>query len=264
MQKYKITSFFDKLMVSCAIFLILYAWINFYIRNLWTTFILSLILSTAIVYVIYYIINKKHEKTRQKKENIKEINMKFLAFKLSPIDDKINLIKSILSLKYDTTTKNQEIFYSDNQKKHMLIFATEHIELSNNDLINLLAKHNKKSIDEIDIICESFSLDISTKILKNIKINLIDKTSLYNDYFHKSNLFPNTENLDTKINKLSFVEILKNMFIPKRAKSYFFCGLILIFSAIILPYFVYYLVMGTILLIFSILCKILPKFVKNQ
>ena len=66
MQKYKITSFFDKLMVSCAIFLILYAWINFYIRNLWTTFILSLILSTAIVYVIYYIINKKHEKTRQK------------------------------------------------------------------------------------------------------------------------------------------------------------------------------------------------------
>lgn len=264
MQKYKITSFFDKLLVSCAIFLILYAWINFYIRNLWTTFILSIIFSTAIVYIIYFIINKKQEKSQAKKDNIKEINLKFFAFKLSPIEDKLNLIKSILSLKFDTTIKNQEIFYIDNQKKHMLIFATEQIELSNNDLINLLSKHNKKSIDEIDIICESFSHDINTKILKNIKINLIDKTSLYNDYFQKSNLFPNSENIDTKITKLTFVEILKNMLIPRRAKSYFFCGLVLIFSAIILPYFVYYLIVGTILLVLSILCKILPKFKKNQ
>ncbi|MBR1988166.1 MAG: hypothetical protein IKA36_03895, partial [Clostridia bacterium] len=122
----------------------------------------------------------------------------------------------------------------------------------------------KKSVDEIDIICESFSPNINTKILKNKTINLIDKTKLYNDYFLKSCLFPNSENIDSKITKLSFLDIIKNMFAPHRAKSYFFCGLILIFSAIILPYFLYYLIVGSLLLCFSIVCKLLPKFNKNQ
>ncbi|MBR1987766.1 MAG: hypothetical protein IKA36_01870, partial [Clostridia bacterium] len=139
MQKYKITSFFDKLLVSCAIFLILYAWINFYIRNLWATFVLSIIFSSAIVYVIYYLINKKQEKTQIKKENIKEINLKFLAFKLSPIEEKINLIKSILSLKYDVIIKNNEIYYSDDQKKHFVVISTEQAEINSNDILNILS-----------------------------------------------------------------------------------------------------------------------------
>ena len=264
MQIYKITKFFDRLMVSCAIFLILYAWINFYIRNLWTTFILAIIFSSAIVYVIYYLINKKQEKTQIKKDNIKEINLKFLAFKLSSIEEKVTLIKSILSLKYDVTIKNNEIFYQDGENRHMLIFACEQSEINNNDILNLISKHNKKGINNLDIVCDTFSSNINTNILKNLKVNLIDKTKLYDEFFQKSNLYPNSENLDSKITKLSFVEILKNMFIPRRAKSYFFCGLILIFSAIILPYFIYYLIMGTILLIFSVLCKILPKLTKNQ
>ena len=44
MSRFKIINLFDKIFVTSAIFLIIFAWINFYIRDLYTTFILSIIL----------------------------------------------------------------------------------------------------------------------------------------------------------------------------------------------------------------------------
>lgn len=260
MQKFRLINFIDRLFVSCAIFLIIYAWINFYIRNLWTTFILSIIFSSAIVFIIYYIINKKQEKKQRKKENTKEINLNFFAFQLSTIEKKLHLLKTILSLKYDCSLKSGGILYTAENKRHFMLLALDENEINNNNISIILSKINTKDIDEIDIVCENFSTSLKTNIFINIQINLIDKTKLYFDYFEKSNIYPDTKNIDNSIVKVSFVDLIKNLFVPQKSKSYFLCGLVLIFSSIILPYFIYYLIIGTILLIFSVLCKIVPLF----
>ena len=49
---------------------------------------------------------------------------------------------------------------------------------------------------------------------------------------------------------------MKNFIQPKKAKSYFCCGLLLIFSGFIIPMKTYYFVLGSLLLLFAIMCKL--------
>lgn len=264
MSKFKIINLFDKLFISISIFLIIYAWINFYVRNLWTTFFLSLIFSAACVFVLYYFLNKKQEKVELGKKNTDEMNKSFLSFRLTPRKQKMELLYNLLSKEFNTKLDNGILTYIKDEKKHFVIIATHIERISENDLINLVDEFLDIDVDVIDIICNDVNPNINSKIFVDKKIIFITKQKLYLDYFSKYQIFPDNSKIDTSITKLRFKDILNNMFIPQKAKSYFFCGLILIFSSIILPYHIYYIVFGSLLLIFSILCKILPKLKKNK
>ena len=264
MSKFKIINLFDKLFISISIFLIIYAWINFYVRNLWTTFFLSLIFSAACVFVLYYFLNKKQEKVELGKKNTDEMNKSFLVFRLTPRKQKMELLYNLLSKEFNTKLDNGILTYIKDEKKHLVIVATHIERISENDLINLIDEFLDIDVDVIDIICNDVNPNINSKIFVDKKITFITKQKLYLDYFSKYQIFPDNSKIDTSITKLRFKDILNNMFIPQKAKSYFFCGLILIFSSIILPYHIYYIVFGSLLLIFSILCKILPKLKKNK
>ena len=264
MSKFKIINLFDKLFISISIFLIIYAWINFYVRNLWTTFFLSLIFSAACVFVLYYFLNKKQEKVELGKKNTDEMNKSFLVFRLTPRKQKMELLYNLLSKEFNTKLDNGILTYIKDEKKHLVIVATHIERISENDLINLVDEFLDIDVDVIDIICNDVNPNINSKIFIDKKIIFITKQKLYLDYFSKYQIFPDNSKIDTSITKLRFKDILNNMFIPQKAKSYFFCGLILIFSSIILPYHIYYIVFGSLLLIFSILCKILPKLKKNK
>lgn len=264
MSKFKIINLFDKLFISISIFLIIYAWINFYVRNLWTTFFLSLIFSAACVFVLYYFLNKKQEKVELGKKNTDEMNKSFLSFRLTTRKQKMELLYNLLSKEFNTKLDNGILTYIKDEKKHLVIVATHIERISENDLINLVDEFLDIDVDVIDIICNDVNPNINSKIFVDKKIIFITKQKLYLDYFSKYQIFPDNSKIDTSITKLRFKDILNNMFIPQKAKSYFFCGLILIFSSIILPYHIYYIVFGSLLLIFSILCKILPKLKKNK
>lgn len=264
MSKFKIINLFDKLFISISIFLIIYAWINFYVRNLWTTFFLSLIFSAACVFVLYYFLNKKQEKVELGKKNTDEMNKSFLVFRLTTRKQKMELLYNLLSKEFNTKLDNGILTYIKDEKKHLVIVATHIERISENDLINLVDEFLDIDVDVIDIICNDVNPNINSKIFVDKKIIFITKQKLYLDYFSKYQIFPDNSKIDTSITKLRFKDILNNMFIPQKAKSYFFCGLILIFSSIILPYHIYYIVFGSLLLIFSILCKILPKLKKNK
>lgn len=260
MSKFAVVNLIDKLFVSISIFLIVYAWINFYIRDLWTTFILSLIFSFAIIYVMFYLFNKSKQKKALSKKNLEEINENFFAFKMLPKQNKLSLLKKILEKEFETNFKNGILTYTKENKKHLILTCT-HIEiLTQDELINLLDNHMKNGIDIIDIICNQIDKNLNTNIFKSKQINVINKQKLYEDFFKKFDIYPDKSDINFKATKLKFKDILKNLFIPKKAKSYFFCGLILLFSSLIIPFHTYYIIMGTILMIFSILCKLLPQF----
>lgn len=259
MSKFKIINLLDKVFVSVSVFLIIYAWINFYIRDLWTTFILSLFFSFACVFLLFYLLNKRQVKRLTSKKKIEDIDEKFLAFKLLNKVDKIKLLNSILKNKYDTIVKCNKIYLTKENKTHCYIIATHLTKITQEDLLNLLDEHNFNT-DYLHIVCSEYISNLHTKIFKDKEIYLINKEKLYVDYFEKFNTFPSCENINTKVIKLKFSDILKQFFLPHKAKSYFICGLILIFSSIILPYHAYYVVYGSMLLLFAVLCKILPKF----
>lgn len=264
MSKFKIVNLFDKIFVSVSIFLIIYAWLNFYIRNLFSTFILSLIFSSAIIFVLYYFLNKKQERVKLNKKSTDEMNKSFLSFRLTPKKEKLDLLYQIFSREYETKLDNGILSYVKDDKKHIVLIATHIDRINENELINLVDEFVNLNFDVIDIICQDVSQNINSNIFIDKKIVFLTKEKLYTDYFSKYLIFPDDSKIDTSITKLKFRDILKNFFLPEKARSYFFCGLILIFSSIILPYHIYYILFGSTLLIFAIVCKLLPKIKKNK
>lgn len=264
MSKFKIVNLFDKIFVSVSIFLIIYAWLNFYIRNLFSTFILSLIFSSAIIFVLYYFLNKKQERVKLSKKSTDEMNKSFLSFRLTPKKEKLDLLYQIFSREYETKLDNGILSYVKDEKKHIVLIATHIDRINENELINLVDEFVNLDFDVIDIICQDVSQNINSNIFIDKKIVFLTKEKLYTDYFSKYSIFPDDSKIDTSITKLKFRDILKNFFLPEKARSYFFCGLILIFSSIILPYHIYYILFGSTLLIFAIVCKLLPKIKKNK
>ena len=98
-----------------------------------------------------------------------------------------------------------------------------------------------------------------SKIFKDKDINFINKSELF-AILKNANIQLDDSNINSTVNKIKFKDILQGIFTPNKARGYFLCGLVLIFSSIILPYHVYYVVVGSMLMLFSVICKILPFF----
>lgn len=257
MIKLNLIKLIDKIFISSSIFLIIFAWFNFYTRNIWLSFVFSLLFTFAIMFVSNYFITKK----QRGKESIKKIefetNKNFLIFKLNSNENKLKLLNKILSINNLTELKNNRLTYTKENKKYLIVLATNYSQINNDILLNILDGINTEGIDVLEIICDSVD-NLHSKIFKKIEIIFTTKKTLYLDYFFKHNLFPNGDHLNLEKPKTNFKDFVYNIFNPTKAKSYFFCGLILIFSSIILPYHFYYIIVGSMLLLFGIICKILP------
>lgn len=260
MSRFWIVNLIDKIFISTAVFLIIFAWINFYIKDLWATLFLSLIFSFAIIFLLYYFLNRKHEKENLSKQEVNEMNKCILAFRLMNKTEQLNLIKKLKTKEISSgeiSVLNKKLTFTDQNGTHLVIVATNITKIDDNELINLINENYNSKYDCYDIYCNETAV-LNIDILKNKKIFLINKKKIF-EQMKKHNLCPNTENLNPSITKYKFKDFAKAMFLPNKAKSYFLCGLILIFSSIILPHHLYYIIFGSMLMLFAIVCKILPK-----
>lgn len=257
MSKFNFVNLIDKIFVSIGVFLIIFSWINFYILSLWTTFVLSLIFSFAVLFIIFYIFSKKQEKLKLNKKTIEEINQSFLDFKLLSKNDKINLINSILLKEHSTQILNDYIIYLKENKKHLVYLNTKISSITQDDLFNILEDVSQYNFDVLDVICHKSEKGINKTILKNIAINFIDKELLYLNYFQKYQIFPENDKINKEIFKPKFKDFLSNFISQEKSKGYFISGLVLLFSSILLPFNTYFIVFGSVLMMFAIVCKLM-------
>lgn len=255
MSKYKIVNLIDKLFVTFTSFLIIYAWLNFYVRDLISTLILSIIFSFATTYLIFYLSNKKQSKKHLAQEKKQLIDKTFLAYKLTPTKDKLKLISKIFCTDLDYKIVKNVLTFSNAKSSYSIVVFDNKI-LQQDDLLNLLSTYEIKTKNLI-VICENFSTAINCKILKNLNIQIIDKDSLFLNYFEPNNIYPNCDILDDTVFKPNIKNLYKKLFQAKKSKQYFWLGFLMIFTSFILPFKIYYLLFGSGFLICSILCKIL-------
>lgn len=253
-MKFKIINLFDKIFITISIFLVVYAWINFFIRDLWQTFFFSLIFTSALTFVLFYCLNKKSVKKNLNKQHFIEVEKNFLAFQTMGNLERLKLIKNIIEKSCVCTKFKESLVYSKNDLSHQIMIEIDCEKLSQHNLQSLISKR-KNGVKSLTIICSDFDQNLNTKILKNLEVKIVNKTALYDEYFFPNNIFPNCSDLETNIEKKGLKQIIKNFIQPHKSKSYFFCGLILIFSSIILPFHTYYLIFGSVLIIVSIACK---------
>ena len=203
MSRYKIINLFDKIFISISIFLIIYAWINFFIRDLWATFFLSLIFSFAVVFLLFHILNLRNEKKLTNKKYLLDLEEKFLAFRILKQHEKLKLLNAILLKNYETKLTKTKLIYEKENRKHQILIATKFEKFSNHNLINLLEEIGN-DIDVVEIICCDTENNINLNILNNLKIEIISKKRLYDEFFFPHSIFPNCSNLSTKKEKIKF------------------------------------------------------------
>lgn len=259
MSRYKMINVIDKIFITSAIFLIMFAWINFFIRNLWLSFVLSVLFSLAIVFILFHLTNKKQQKSISNQQHIRDMNEKFLAFLLLTKNNQLRLLKSIIEKDGECLKFKDSLITTKDNKTTQIMLCLENEKVSQFNLINFV-RNTEKNVHVLKILCNNFENNLNTKILKNLTIEFVTKKELYENYFLPHNLFPDCSNLSTENERKNLKTIAKNFINPNKTKSYFLCGLVLIFSSIILPFKTYYLIFGSILLIFSILCKLQPIF----
>lgn len=260
MSKFKIINLLDNLFLTIASFLIIFAWVNFYIRNLWISFIFGIIFTFAVMVLFQYLFSKKQTKIKLKNENLKNINDSFFAFRILPKSSKIKLLSSCFDEGNTVSQFDDYLLINSSGKISLIIFSTHQERLEQPDLYKILESIENVHHDKIIIICETYNPNIKLKLFSNKEIELVNKEKLYHDYFVKFNQFPPTQNINKEVYKFDFIDFLKAFFIPQKSKSFFICGLILLFSSFILPYNYYYIVVGSMLIMFSIICKLRSKF----
>ena len=111
MTKFWLVSLIDKVFVSVAVFLLIFAWINFYVADLWVSFAISLVFTFAVLFLIYFFVGKKNEKAELNRKQIEEMNKLTLAFRLYKEREQKLLLKSILEKNFEVEMIGQKLTY---------------------------------------------------------------------------------------------------------------------------------------------------------
>ena len=256
MSKFKFVNILDIVFLIIFTFLIVFAWVQFFVKHLVLSLFISLILCGGIVFISRYIKSKKHLKYQLKQKQ----NEDFIKFKLTiqtmPTQQLISLIKKLIPSSYVPKSIKCDLHFIKNNSKHIFTFCYNEI-LTENKLLELIK--TKKS-SNLTVFCASFDKSIKhiASAFKNIKIGIIDLEQLY-QIFNYNNILIDNSNIDLTNSKLTIKDILKNSLSRSHAKGYFISGLILLFTSLIVPFKLYYVIFSSTLFVLTILCMFKHK-----
>lgn len=248
MNQYK-SSKFSKISNLCfliiSIFSLFFLWCNYYINNINISIISSIIFIIAflIIYAPIKIYTNKKISASNKKSLKKDAIIEHL--KLSSEQECYNLITNLSNLQSAT------------------VLSYSHLILDNTDIFIDFSSPEANTIN-----IEKF---IKQRLTSNINIYCINKPSLINkinniniNFIEINDILRIMEEKDIeilqlykyeKIHKPNLNTLLFTIFNKEKSRSYFVYGFILLFFSLLTPYSIFYIIMSSILIILSIICK---------
>ncbi len=259
MTKLKLNYFFDVILTFLIIFVLLYSWANFYLKNITKSFIIAFLLTSLIVFLLFKIKTKFENKkgmTIKQKEQAQNLclQLRFLSTQkiVNFFYEAIKQKEEVKKHKFFLET-NTQIFYPYFEKKTL-----------NLDALCLIFKHHFPQKELVIICCEA---DKETCVfcgkIQNKHIKILNFEEIYNKFLQNATIYPNEVELK-KEKKLKLKELLLFSLQKERTKNYLLMGLILITSSFFVLYKIYYLIFGSLLLFLAILTRILPYFKKEK
>ena len=257
MSKFKFINVIDTIFISFSIFLLCFAWLEFYIRDIWLAVVISVFVAFCILFLLKYFKDKKLAKKFAIIEKNNKTESYMLNFQLYSQQKQLSIIKSFIKNK-DVKTIGQHLEFLSNNKKTIVTLSLKNETFNKTILLDLI-KTYKNKCDKLIIFASSIASDCLSfsKSILNFKVVLLDKQDFYN--FCVENNIEIEEKIKLKVEKISIKNIAKNFFSASHFKGFFITGCLLIITSVIFPFTNYYLIFGTILIIISLICK-LPKF----
>ncbi len=234
-----------------SISLVLFTYFLDYPYNLIYSLISTAILTAIFIKIMLSRKSKKAQKLATNKHYLQVIEQLNYQDKLKTDELFLSLIKKRFN---NATLRKGGVFIPE---KNLLIapnFSFD--EITKTDVIkifNLLSKD-----EQVIILTEKFSspvLEFSKRF--NGKITLVDGVKTY-ETLSSAQTFPEIDfTLQESKNKKVFSS--KNLFVKKRAKTFLGFGFAFLFFSFFVPLKTYYVVCGTIMLLYSIVCILFGK-----
>lgn len=256
MPQTKLGRFIDNISIAFCSTIVFLVWIKKIINNAYISLFISMSLSFILIKIIKHFQNKKLKKLNIKKEETNNILQCNKALRMMQLNKQVSFIKKLF--------KNQKV-----KQKNFMLFTEDYciINQLNNDLTTTekiyesyqnMQNLKNENIKNIIIIGNKISPEANLLMgeFNNIKIEFISPIELYS-LMKNANKYPCTINQKTQKNKFKLQ--IKPLFMKKSAKLFFRCGLLLYISSLFVPYFKYYIISASILLILSIICLIFGK-----
>ncbi len=240
--------------------------VNIVLRFVFSLFLnstLSLILSVTISLILglmfFKIFKKKSGKKALKKEEEKQLKETLIRLSFMKKSSQLKLFERAFSkLNVKTEIINGRLRLPHYGAVIFLRFDFDNIRKS-----EFIKFCNVLNGDEIGVV---FSSDFSSEI-KNFAINFDGKIKLFSgrevyELLKKASTLPENEVyfFKEREKKWDFSLLLNK----KRAKNYFFFGVIFLLYSFIVPIKIYYIIVGSLFLIFSLTVKLFGREEKNN
>lgn len=260
MSRFRFISIFDCLFLIFVILFITFAWVQFFVKQIFLSLFISLMLTLSVIFVLRWLRIKKVGQNKILQEKQSNFTKFKLAIQTLPKAQLTTLIKKLIPARYYSKTNKGDITFIKNNLYHTITCYFSN-ELTEAKLLELI---KSKTADVLIVLCSSFTKDaqlISTSF-NNIKIELLTIEQLY-DIFIKNNIEIDTSNINFKSSHKTIKDVLKNIVSRDKSKKYFVTGLILLFTSLIVPFKIYYIVISSILFILSLFCRFKPTIRAN-
>lgn len=243
------SSISNTLFLLLTILIISFIWVNYYIHNFYLSLFSSFLIVCGFSIIYFSLKSFKNKKVNQKnKLKLKHEELKTtLIFNTNSVNSII--ISKLFNYNKLTPTEKQNQFTYNDQDIFILLYKEK---ITEEDIIGTLKTRINNSVK---IFCIEYTCNIA---INKIDIEIIDLSQIENQLnINPIKIEPITLK---KTPKLSLFQYLCIIFNKTKSRGYFGFGLLLILTSLFSPYYTYYLIIGTLLLLVSIYSRFNKKF----
>lgn len=249
MSKTKISIILDCFLITMAIFVMGFIWLNRYIKNAIYTFITCIFLSFFVFFILFKHFLKKFNLNSIKNKELKFADKCFSSLLLSDQSTSNTFFEKLLNAEHISKNfyKNENSYFYVNVKS----------VLTSKDFIDANEFYLEQQTDKpLCFLCKTFDTSFSELVsLSEIEYNVFSASDVFL-LMKSKNQFPVIQ--EAQISRLDKLKKAKSKFLStlsrKHFKSFFLSGMSLFLISIFVPFTSYYMIFGTVLLILSIIC----------
>ena len=224
-----------------------FLWINYYYRNIFISFFLSIIISIITDKVIQIFVSKRNTYVSLKSTEKKLITDFSIHFLCSTKYENINYFSSLF---HNPNTKKTKDYFIINDTTFLPYYFKR--ELTEDDIYTIYRSYNITTTTLV-VLCSTISesaIAFSSSI-ENYRFVILDEKAVYAKFLKPlSATLPNTIKFK-KREKLHFKEFLAIALNRHTAKGYFSSAFVILLSSLFIRYKIYYIVFATMLFVLS-------------
>lgn len=269
----KFSIILDATVLFLALWLLLFAWIRFYSKNVVLSAIFGALLSGLIVFLIFFLSFKRSEKIKLSSNETKQAQNLALNLNFTPTSQVLDYFANCLASKYkiEKTLTNSLVLTENTAQNdlhstmHSTLFVPFYVnkKFSLSHLASVFKIAHSLNINEI-IICVDECEDgvkAFAKQINQVKITFMNTLEFFDKYAKGEASLSPIINIDKP--KLQRKELFAYAFSPARARHYLLFGLLILATSFLVPFKIYYLIWGSLMCLVALIIKIVPLLKKN-